>query len=93
MKPIYNSDSLMLYQYINASYQGTTIKGQKQGQGIVVDNHNNFICSNYNQDKLNGPTFICLYGNILIYGMFKNNKMEGINTIDSDEYKVVGNYI
>jgi hypothetical protein len=83
----------MLYQYINASYQGTITKWLKQGQGIVVDNHNNFIYSDYIDDKLNGLTFICLHGNILIYGMFKNNKMEGINTIDSDEYKVIGKYI
>lgn len=82
----------MLYQYINASFQGSIMKGNREGQGIVIDNHNNFICSNYSKDKLNSSTFICLHGNIMIFGCFEMGKMEGINTIDSSEYKVIGRY-
>ena len=82
----------MLYQYLNASFQGAVLHNLREGQGIVVDNHLNFISSNFRNDMLEGPTLACLHGDIMIYGWFEEGRMEGINTIDSAEYKVIGRY-
>lgn len=73
----------MLYHYLNAYFQGTLRDGYREGPGIIIDSHNNFISSHFTRDSLNGPTFICLYGNLFIFGEFCDGKMNGINTIDS----------
>lgn len=82
----------MLYHYLNAYFQGVIREGRREGPGIIVDSHNNFISSDFVGDRLDGPTFICLHGNLFIFGSFREGRMHGVNTVDSDEYKMVGRY-
>ena len=89
----YNDSFVMIYHYLNACFQGSITNHHRQGPGIVIDTHNNFISSDFDNDDLSGGTFICLHGDLFVFGVFRGGRMEGVNTVDSAEYKSVGRYV
>lgn len=57
-----------------------------------MDDNCNFMCSQWKEDRINGPSLLCLRGGLKLYGNWVDNQMEGINVLEKGDYKVVGRF-
>lgn len=63
-----------IVDYRNGKYQGSVASNkQRHGMGIFIDDDLTFYISNWQQNKLNGPTLIYLTHGKYMYGEWKNN--------------------
>lgn len=79
------SDSLFTgvkrVDYRNARYEGLihSTTSRRHGFGILLDDDMNLYCSEWDNGRLSGSTFIALSSGHFFYGVWKNNEPNGLN--------------
>ena len=77
--------------YRNAKYQGEMSKsGERQGQGILIDDDLSFYASQWKDGKLNDSTVIYINHGKYIYGLWKNNQPHGLNVFRIGDTVILG---
>ena len=93
------SDSLFTgvkrVDYRNARYEGLihSTSSRRHGFGILLDDDMNLYCSDWDNGRLCGSTFIALSSGHFFYGVWKNNEPNGLNVYRSREFIVLGCYL
>lgn len=82
---MHSSDSIFtgikIIDYRNGRYQGyfNSQTEKRHGMGILVDDDMNVYCSEWEDGKMSGLTFIYMSNGSYIYGLWRNNEPHGIN--------------
>ena len=58
----------------NGKFQGYANKNNLNGFGFLLDENYTFIASNWNNNIINGPTFVIFEDSTMMYGSLKDNR-------------------
>lgn len=94
MKAREREDERVTGDCINATFQGYFSKEKLKedqtlsGVGIVIDDEFNFFLSEWKDNQLNGPSFMRMITNHILYGNFSQNLPQGLLAISMGEYRI-----
>ncbi len=60
--------------------------------GILIDDDMNIYCSEWEDNRMNGFTFIYFANGNYFYGMWRGNEPHGINIYRNKEFILIGVY-
>ncbi len=79
--------------YRNARYQGEVKNEQPNGLGIIIDYNYLFCLAEWQDGRINGPTFIVFPDSRIFCGRIYNNQLSGLCSFYlQDRIQIFANY-